>query len=205
MSGHRGQVVASQPLGAEPVARRARGDVGLVSAAAPRLGRTRLVLVDGPSGAGKTFYAAGLAEALAEVGLSVSTVHTDDLLDGWDDQFTYWSRLDRQVLTPIRHGAPGGYHPYDWHLRRFGTEWTTVWPAGVVIVEGVGCGRAEGRAWASLTVYVHAPAAVRRARSIVRDGPSMQPVLREWRRREAIHFAADATAAQADLRIDGSA
>ncbi|MFC7757699.1 uridine kinase [Catellatospora bangladeshensis] len=183
----------------------AREDVTMLLAAPPRLGRSRLVLVDGPSGAGKTFYAGRLAEDLSGSGRSVATVHTDDLLDGWDDQFTYWSRLERQVLAPIRHGAPGGYHPYDWHLRRFGTEWVTVWPADVVLVEGVGCGRAEGRAWASLTVYVYAPAAVRRARSIVRDGPAMQPALREWRRREAIHFAADATALQADLRIDGSA
>lgn len=182
-----------------------REDVARLLAAPPRLGRSRLALVDGPTGAGKTFYAAQLAEALARTPLSVSVVHTDDLLDGWDDQFTYWARLERQVLAPIRLGAPGGYHPYDWHLRRYGTEWVTVWPADVLIVEGVGSARAEGRAWASLTVFVHAPAAVRRARSIVRDGPAMQPVLREWRHREVIHFAADATAAQADLHIDGAA
>ncbi|GHJ45518.1 adenylate kinase [Catellatospora sp. TT07R-123] len=180
----------------------------LVRAAPPKLGRTRLVLVDGPSASGKTMFAALLARELAAPGADaagpVETVHTDDLLDGWDDQFTYWPRLRRQVLTPLRHGAPGGYHPFDWQLGRFGTEWVTVWPADVVIVEGVGAARAEARPWASLSVYVHAPAALRRARSILRDGPGMQGVLRVWRHREQIHFAADATAAQADLRVDGS-
>ncbi|MDI1464364.1 hypothetical protein QEZ54_25665 [Catellatospora sp. KI3] len=182
----------------------------LVRAAPPKLGRTRLVLVDGPSASGKTMFAARLAQELggpdqgaADAG-AVDMVHTDDLLDGWHDQFTYWPRLERQILMPLRHGAPGGYHPFDWQLGRFGIEWTTVWPADVVIVEGVGAARAEARPWASLSVYVHAPAALRRARSILRDGPAMQGVLRVWRHREVIHFAADGTADQVDVRIDGS-
>ncbi|MBV1854158.1 uridine kinase family protein [Catellatospora tritici] len=182
----------------------------LVRAAPPKLGGTRLVLVDGPSASGKTMFAALLARELGrseqggESAEPVDMVHTDDLLDGWDDQFTYWPRLERQVLRPLRFGAPGGYHPFDWQLGRFGTEWVTVWPTDVVIVEGVGAARAEARQWASLSVYVHAPAALRRARSILRDGPAMQGVLRVWRHRELIHFAADATADQVDLRIDGS-
>ena len=47
-------------------------------------------------------------------------MHTDDLLDGWDDQLTFWDRLEEQVLEPLRHGRPGRYQRYLWHRRRFG-------------------------------------------------------------------------------------
>ena len=30
--------------------------------------------------------------------------HTDDLLAGWEDQFTFWPRLEEWVLVPLRAG-----------------------------------------------------------------------------------------------------
>ncbi len=158
-----------------------------------RLGRTKLVLIDGPSGAGKTTF----ADTLAPV-LGAEVVHTDDLLDGWGDQFTYWTRLESEVLQPIRNGGSARYQKYDWEKEKF-AEWAIVEPAEVLIVEGVGAARA--REMASLTVFVDAPEAVRLARSMQRDGVAMQPQLDEWRRREALHFAADGTAWRADVVI----
>jgi uridine kinase len=163
-----------------------------------RLGRTRLVLVDGPSGAGKTTLAYALAGTVP-----VELVHTDDLVDGWDDQFTYWNRLERLVLGPIRAGRPGRYQAYDWYQGRFDGDPIEVPAAGVLVVEGVGAGRARARAQASLSLFVDAPLAVREARSLARDGPAMQDHLREWRRREDLHFAADATRWCCDLVVDG--
>lgn len=80
-----------------------------VLAGPARLGRTRLVAVDGPSGAGKSAFAARLADALAALpgGSPPPVVHTDDLLDGWDDQLTFWPRLEEWVLGPLRAGRPG--------------------------------------------------------------------------------------------------
>nr|WP_117212507.1 AAA family ATPase [Allorhizocola rhizosphaerae] len=165
---------------------------------AARLGRTKLVLIDGPSGAGKTVFAGRLAPA---VGAEV--VHTDDLLDGWGDQFTYWDRLERLVLQPIRSGSEARYQKYDWVEKEF-AEWVTVEAGDVLIVEGVGAARARGRVMASVTVFVDAPEAVRLARSMARDGLAMQEELSEWRRREALHFAADGTAWCADVVIGSS-
>ena len=87
-----------------------------VSRRPPGLGRTRLVCVDGPSGAGKTVFAARLAAAFDP---AAPVVHTDDLLAGWDDQLSFWDRLDRHVLAPLRSGRPGRYRPYDWHRDAF--------------------------------------------------------------------------------------
>lgn len=168
----------------------------MILAAPARLGATRLVLIDGPSGSGKTTLAYALAGTLPS-----EVVHTDDLLDGWDDQFTYWERLEEQVLRPIELGKPGGYRSYDWFSGRFGDEWTEVPVPRVLIVEGVGAGREQGRERASLVIFVDAPPEVRQARSIARDGLAMQEHLRVWREKERLHFAADATNWCADVVI----
>lgn len=171
----------------------------LLADAPARLGTTKLVLIDGHSGAGKTTF----AEALSRL-VGGELVHTDDLLDGWQDQFTYWKGLVRNVFDPIADGRAGGYWRYDWVLGKF-VEWVAVKPAPVLIVEGVGAARAPGRALASLTVFIDAPRSLREARSLSRDGQAMQTQLAHWRHREALHFGADATAWCADLVVIGSA
>jgi uridine kinase len=171
-----------------------------------RLGLTRLVCVDGPTGAGKTAFTDGLAAALtAATGERVQIVHTDDLLDGWDDQFGFWPRLERQVLAPIRAGRSGRYRPYDWDRGRFAEVWRSVAPAAVLLLEGVSAARAEVRPEASFTVFVTAPDRLRLARAIARDGVALRPYLEEWRLREERHFAADATARHVDLVVETAA
>jgi uridine kinase len=176
-----------------------------VLAAPARLGPVRLVAVDGPSGAGKTHFAERLASSLAALaGVVVPVVHTDDLLDGWDDQLIFWPRLDAWVLSPLRRGRPGRYRVYDWHAGRFGDTWHTVPPAPVVILEGVSSARAAIRPELSLAVFVTAPPAVCLRRVLARDGEAVRPYLDRWRLVEQRHFAADATPHHADLVVDGA-
>ncbi|MGK5681284.1 uridine kinase family protein [Actinoplanes sp. URMC 104] len=168
----------------------------------PRLGATRLVSVDGPSGAGKTRFAAMLAAALA-----CPVVHTDDLLDGWDDQFTFWTRLEELVLGPLRRGRAATYRPYDWGTGGFTGPPVTVPPAPAVLLEGVSAARREVRPELTLSVFVDAPAQLRWERAIARDGDdsvAYRKYLERWRAAEDRHFAADATAAHADLIVDGA-
>ncbi|MEV1332018.1 hypothetical protein AB0J20_20875 [Micromonospora costi] len=177
-----------------------------VLAAPARLGRTRIVAVDGPSGAGKSRFAAHLADALAALpgGARPPVVHTDDLLDGWNDQLTFWSRLEERVLAPLRAGRPGAYHRYSWVRRRFLPDEVAV-PAGpVLVLEGVSAARAAVRPELALAVFVTAPAPLRLARAVARDGPEILPELRRWHAGESAHFAADGTAEHADLVVDGA-
>jgi uridine kinase len=173
-----------------------------VLTAPPGLGHTRLVAVDGPSGAGKTRFAERLAAALPP---ETPVVHTDDLLDGWGDQLTFWDRLEDQVLRPLAAEEPGRYRAYDWTAGRFGDEWHTVPPAPVVILDGVSTARASIRPRLALSVFVVTPVDLRRQRSLARDGEALLPSLREWWVGEERHFAADATADHADLLVDGGA
>ncbi|WP_435832412.1 uridine kinase family protein [Micromonospora parva] len=176
-----------------------------VLAGPARLGRTRLVAIDGPSGAGKSRFAAQLADALAgPLGDRPPVVHTDDLLDGWDDQVTFWPRLDDWVLTPLRAGKPGAYRRYSWVRHRFLPRPVPVPAAPVLLVEGVSAARAVVRPELTLAVFVTAPASLRLARAVARDGPEILPELRRWHDGERAHFAADETATHADLVVDGA-
>ncbi len=169
----------------------------------PRLGTTRLVAIDGPSGAGKTWFASRLGKQL-----NAPVVHTDDLLDGWDDQLTFWPRLEAQVLEPLRRGEPGAYQRYLWHRREFGGAWVHVPPAHAVLVEGVSAARQPIHTQLSMAVFVVAPADLRFTRALARDGDdsiAFRAYLERWRVVEDRHFAADDTQARADLVVDGAA
>ncbi|SCG74961.1 AAA domain-containing protein [Micromonospora siamensis] len=170
-----------------------------------RLGRTRLVVVDGPSGAGKSVFANRLADALESTGGGrPPVVHTDDLLDGWDDQLTFWSRLEERVLAPLRAGRAGSYQRYSWVRRRFLDRPVPVPVAPVLLVEGVSAARAVIRPEATLSALVSAPAELRRDRAVARDGPAILPDLGRWHAGERAHFAADGTQAAVDLLVDGA-
>lgn len=183
--------------------------VEAVLAAPPRLGRIRLVAVDGPTGGGKTTLAARLAAALCAAAgnvehgaRGVAVVHTDDLLDGWGDLLTFWPRLESGVLAPLSRGEPARYRAYDWHLGRFGDEWRVVPPPEVLILEGVTSARAEVRDRLSLAVFVDAPEQVRLDRVLARDGEGVRADLVRWMAAEQVHFAVDRTRQVADVVVD---
>jgi uridine kinase len=169
----------------------------------PRLGDVRLIAVDGPSGAGKTRFALRLAEEM-----DAPVVHTDDLLDGWEDQFTFWERLEERVLGPLRRGETAFYQRYRWDLGAFDPVPVRLDPAPVVILEGVSSARKVIRPDLSLIVFVDAPPELRLERALARDGDdslAFRAYLERWRLAENRHFAADRTRQHADLVIDGSA
>ncbi|MCN0154081.1 uridine kinase family protein [Salinispora arenicola] len=177
-----------------------------VGAAPARLGRTRLVAVDGPSGAGKSWFTARLADALAGLPNSArpAVVHTDDLLEGWADQFTFWQRLEEGVLAPVRAGRAGEYRRFSWVRREFLPRPVPVPVSPVLLLEGVSAARATAAPELSLAVYVTAPAQLRLTRAVARDGPGILPELRRWHAGERAHFTADRTADRADLVVDGA-
>jgi uridine kinase len=175
----------------------------LILSRPPRLGPVRLVAVDGPSGAGKTVFADRLSRRL-----NAPVVHTDDLLDGWGDQFTFWGRLEETVLVPLRAGRPAQYQRYLWHERRFGGEPVRTEPADVVVLEGVSSARRVIRPELSLSAFVTAPRRLRWTRVIGRDGTTdvaFPAYLERWRTAEDRHFAAEGTAGYADVGVDGAA
>jgi uridine kinase len=172
-----------------------------VLAAPARLGAVRLVCVDGPAGSGKTTFAGRLADAL---GGGAGLVHLEDLYAGWTLSGAV-ARLSAGVLRPLAEGRPGTHHRYDWAAGRFDDEPVAVPLPRVLVVEGCGSSPRALDPWTSLRIWVEAPAPLRLARGLARDGADLAAHWRRWQQSEAAHFAAEDTRARADLRVDGAA
>lgn len=174
-----------------------------VAGRAARLGRTRLVAVDGPSGAGKTSFAARLAAAMP-AGVTVEVVPTDAFLDGWAPPLSVWPRLRAEVLEPVAAGRAAAYRSYDWKLGRRGAAVTAVPVPQVLILEGVTAARAEIRPSLTSSVFVTGDPRTRFARAVYRDGTDTAVPLRAWHMAEEAHFMADRTADHAEVVVDGT-
>lgn len=161
----------------------------------------RLVGVDGPSGSGKSHLARGLAEALR-----APVVEIDDFVS-WGDFAGWWPRFDAQVLTPLLRGEDAHYQARDW-TDWYGDslgEWKTQPWAPIVILEGATCTRRAAAGRLAYAVWVDAPAPVRLARGLARDGSfaGAERLWREWMAEEDGFFAADGTRDRADLIVAG--
>ena len=172
-----------------------------IRSASARLGAVRLVCVDGPAGSGKTTFAGRLAAAL---GPAAQLLHLDDLYAGWTTTGSA-ARLAAGVLRPLAQGRPGAYHRFDWPAGRFDAEPTPVPVPEVLVVEGCGCSRRQLDPFTTLRVWVEAPARLRLARGLERDGVGMEGEWVRWQRDEAVLFAAEGTRERADLLVDGTA
>jgi uridine kinase len=177
----------------------------LVLAAPPRAGTTRVVGIDGPSGAGKTTLAAALSAELAVDGRPAPVVHLDDIYPGWDGLADAVPRLLEWVLEPLAAGDRPRYRRYEWPTGGW-AEWHDV-PTGegqALVVDGVSCGARDCARYLSLLVWVEAPEPLRFERGIERDGEAYRPHWRRWARQEDVHFATEGTRERADVVIDGS-
>lgn len=159
----------------------------------PSCGAVRVIAVDGPSAAGKSTFAGGLAGVLG----GAPVVGADDFPVPWDgDPLAWWPPLAAQVLEPLRAGRTGRFRRYDWRRARYAEE-VAVPPGPFLVIEGVGA--ACLGAPVAFAVWVEAEYAVRRGRA-ARRGDDLA-VWDRWSAIEARHFAADKARDRADLVV----
>ena len=168
-----------------------------IANAQPRCGATKVVAIDGPSGAGKTEFAEALAARLPAAHL----LHMDDLYPGWNGLEQAVADLHDQVLEPLARGERAAYRRWDWENDRY-AEWRDLPAASLLLVEGVGSGAGRGAALESVLIWLEAERSVRFRRGIERDGDSFRPHWQEWAALEDALFTGDATRGRADLVID---
>ncbi|MFD7160779.1 uridine kinase [Kribbella sp. NPDC059898] len=175
-----------------------------VQAGPPRLGRIRLIGIDGPAGSGKTTVAARL-EARAKLrDLNTSVIHMDDLYDGWTGAERGFALLRDHVLQRLADGREGRYRRYDWYKRAYDELHVVPNTVDLLIVEGVTACDRDAAHWQSLRLWVETSNQVRLDRGIERDGEALRDHWLEWMRWERDHFAEQATRSRAHVIVDGN-
>jgi uridine kinase len=168
----------------------------MLRAAPARAGRTRVVVIDGRSGSGKTRLA-GLLRA--ELGAPV--VSLEDLYGGWDGLERGIDLLVTEVFEPLAAGRTAGVPHYDWITRTWGEPAPLDSPE-LLIVEGAGAGARRAAIFESLLVWLEAPADVRKKRALDRDGETFAPYWDYWAAQEDAMLARERTPERADILID---
>jgi hypothetical protein len=166
-------------------------------------GDLAIVLVDGRSGAGKSTIAQRLARLL-----DGALVHTDDV--AWHHHPIDWaSVLADGVIGPWRRGEAVSFRPPGWVSQgRAGV--VRVPPRPILIIEGVGAGRADLAVRADLVVWVQSDRDQARRRGIARDeklgrsAAQAEAFWDEWMRFEEPFLAADKPWTRASLIVNGT-
>ena len=175
------------------------GALRAVNAAQPRCGSTKVVAIDGPSGSGKSRFAASLAERLP----SACLLHLDDLYPGWDGLALAVTTMHDQVLAPLARGERAAYRRWDWVHNRYAT-WHSLPATNLLIVDGVGSGAGPATHLVSVLIWLEADQDVRFRRGIERDGESYLRHWQGWAAQEDALFEADGTRNRADLILNTS-
>jgi uridine kinase len=163
--------------------------------AAPRAGATRVVAIDGRSGAGKT----SLAETIGGQ-LNAPVVSLEGLYGGWDGLERGIDLLVSEVLEPLAGGRAARVPRYDW----VAGEWASpvvMQPPSVLIVEGVGAGARRAASFESLLVWLEVPTPVRKGRALGRDGETFAPYWDQWAAQEDLMLTRERTPDRADVLI----
>ena len=163
-------------------------DVVKLSASRKRPMKPVTVLIDGPSGAGKTWASVALAE---RTGWRV--VHLDEFYPGWRGLEAGSDMVAEQVL---RENNPG-YWRWDWEANA-PKDWASLDVRDDLIVEGVGSVTAKNISAAEqrgsvVTVRIDGPRDQRRERALRRD-PGYEEWFETWESQEEDYFA--------DLAVD---
>jgi cytidylate kinase len=163
---------------------------------APACGVTKVIGVDGPSGAGKTEVALTLGARLR-----APVLHLEDIYPGWSGLAETPGMVVNRVLEPLAVGEIGLVARWDWEHNRPGTVMRFA-PTPLLILEGVGSGARICRPFLSLLVWLDAAASVRKARALSRDGDVYAPFWDMWAEQERRLFAADDIRASAEVVVD---
>lgn len=159
-----------------------------------RAGR-QLILVDGRSGSGKTWWASRRA---TETGLLLLSL--DELYPGWDGlDAGHWVAYTKVILR-WSAGEVATVRRWDWQAMAPGDE--MVIPADVdLLIEGCGALSTFTAPYATQRYWLEADGAVRKQRALERDGDVFSPHWLRWALQEDRFYALHGSKDLADVVI----
>lgn len=161
-----------------------------------------VIIIDGPSGSGKS----ALADALVSAWPGESAprlIRLDDIYQGWHGLASAGEHVTRNILEPLASGLPARWQRYDWAAGAL-AEWRPVDPAHPLVIEGCGVLSRRNAALADLSIWLDADLATRKARALARDGDLYAPHWDEWQLQWEVFDAAEDPAGVADILLDGA-
>lgn len=157
-----------------------------------------IIAIDGVAGAGKTTLASHLSAALA-LKYRVTTVHMDDLYNGWENAFDH-HLSDALILAAQSHQkkAPIALQQFDWRSGSYG-EAMQLPPADLLILEGVGSSQRAVRAFLTTSIWLEIEPALGLERVLARDGLEISDQMQKWLRAQEQHFLEEESKVNADF------
>ena len=174
--------------------------VDKVNESSKKCGQTKIIVIDGPAGSGKTTLAKSLSGLLENCPI----IHMDEIYDGWENALSPKTSQDlvEWIINPLLENNSIEYIKYDWNLEQR-IEKVVINNSKVIIIEGVGSSSFEISKHASLKLWIEVNKETGINRVLTRDGLQIQEQMKTWQSQESKFFIENNSKENSDIWIDG--
>jgi len=174
--------------------------VDKVNESSKKCGQTKIIVIDGPAGSGKTTLAKSLSGLLENCPI----IHMDEIYEGWENALSpkTFKDLVEWIINPLLENNSIEYIKYDWNLEQR-IEKVVINNSKVMIIEGVGSSSFEVSKHASLKLWIEVNKETGINRVLTRDGLRIQEQMKTWQSQESKFFIENNSKENSDIWIDG--
>ena len=174
--------------------------VDKVNESSKKCGQTKIIVIDGPAGSGKTTLAKSLSGLLENCPI----IHMDEIYDGWENALSPKTSQDlvEWIINPLLESRSIEFVKYDWYLEKR-IEKVVINLPKVLIIEGVGSSSFEISKHVSLKLWIEVNKETGINRVLTRDGQQIQEQMKKWQSQESKFFIENNSKENSDIWIDG--